>query len=138
MPILENPFLPLVAPGISGLTPYVPGKPISELERELGIRDSVKLASNENPLGPGAKAREAAAAALLELGRYPDNDCFELRRKLAEYHDVDPAAITLGNGSNDVLDMVARTFLQPGVDHGGNSVKQGPLINVGTKKECAR
>lgn len=112
----ENPFLKLTAPGLPGLHPYVPGKPISELERELGIRDSVKLASNENPLGPGAKARTAAAGALSDLGRYPDGGGFELRRVLAERHGVDPSAITLGNGSNDVLDLIARTFLQPGAE----------------------
>jgi histidinol-phosphate aminotransferase len=116
MPSTENPFLALIAPGLAGLTPYTPGKPISELERELGIQDSVKLASNENPLGPGSMAREAAAAALAEMGRYPDNGCFALRRALAELHGVDPATITLGNGSNDALDMVARAFLQPGTE----------------------
>ncbi len=116
MPVSENPFLALTAPGLSGLTPYVPGKPVSELERELGIRESVKLASNENPLGPGAKARTAAAEALADLGRYPDGGGFDLRRALAEHHGLDPAAVTLGNGSNDVLDLVARTFLQPGAE----------------------
>ena len=112
----DNPFLELAAPWIAGLTPYVPGKPISELERELGIRDSVKLASNENPLGPGAKAREAIASMLGELGRYPDGGGFELRRALADFHGVSPAAITIGNGSNDVLDIIARTFLHPGAE----------------------
>lgn len=112
----DNPFLAFAAPWIAGLTPYVPGKPISELERELGIRDSVKLASNENPLGPGPKARAAIAAMLDEIGRYPDGGGFDLRRALADFHNVSPASITLGNGSNDVLDLVARTFLQPGVE----------------------
>jgi len=120
MPTPDNPFLALAAPGLPGLHPYVPGKPVSELERELGIRDSIKLASNENPLGPGPKARMAVAAAMAEaienLGRYPDGGGFALRRALAERHGLDPAAITLGNGSNDVLDLVARTFLQPGTE----------------------
>lgn len=116
MPNIDNPYLPLTAPGLPGLTPYVPGKPVSELERELGIRDSLKLASNENPLGPGSAARVAAAASLADLGRYPDGGGFELRGVLAEHHGVAPAAITLGNGSNDVLDLVARTFLQPGAE----------------------
>ncbi len=120
MPTSDNPFLALTAPGLPGLCPYVPGKPISELERELGIRDSIKLASNENPLGPGPKARAAVAAAMTEamtnLGRYPDGSGFALRRALAERHGLDPAAITLGNGSNDVLDLVARTFLWPGAE----------------------
>jgi histidinol-phosphate aminotransferase len=116
MSAAENPFLALAAPGLPGLHPYVPGKPISELERELGIRGSIKLASNENPLGPGRLAREAIAAELGELGRYPDGGGFELRAALAVHHGVESAAITLGNGSNDVLDLVARTFLQPGVE----------------------
>jgi histidinol-phosphate aminotransferase len=116
MSAAENPFLTLAAPGLPGLHPYVPGKPITELERELGIRGSIKLASNENPLGPGRLAREAIAAELGELGRYPDGGGFELRAALAVHHGVESAAITLGNGSNDVLDLVARTFLQPGVE----------------------
>jgi histidinol-phosphate aminotransferase len=112
----DHPFLAIAAPGIAGLTPYVPGKPVSELERELGITDSIKLASNENPLGPGPKARAAIAAALDELGRYPDGGGFELRRAIARHHRVSAQAVTLGNGSNDVLDMVARVFLCPGVE----------------------
>jgi histidinol-phosphate aminotransferase len=112
----DNPFLALTAPGIPGLTPYRPGKPISELERELGISDSIKLASNENPLGPSPKVAAAIAAALPELGRYPDGAGFALRGVLAERHGVSPEAITLGNGSNDCLDMIARTFLQPGTE----------------------
>jgi len=116
MSLMDNPFLALTAPGLVGLRPYVPGKPISELERELGIRDAIKLASNENPLGPGSKAREAAAKAMADLGRYPDGGGFALRRVLAEHHGVEPTAITLGNGSNDVLDVVARAFLYPGAE----------------------
>ncbi|AGA90100.1 histidinol-phosphate aminotransferase [Thioflavicoccus mobilis 8321] len=112
----DNPFLALTAPGLAGLCPYVPGKPIGELERELGIRDSIKLASNENPLGPSPLVAEAIAAALSELGRYPDGGGFALRAALAEHHGVDPQAITLGNGSNDCLDLIARTFLHPGFE----------------------
>jgi histidinol-phosphate aminotransferase len=112
----DNPFLPLTAPGIAALQPYVPGKPVSELERELGVRDSVKLASNENPLGPSERVREAVLAAAADLARYPDGSGFGLRHALARHHGVAPEAITLGNGSNDVLDMVARTFLHPGVE----------------------
>jgi histidinol-phosphate aminotransferase len=110
----ESSFLNRAAPQIRGLTPYVPGKPVSELERELGIRDSVKLASNENPLGCGEAARTAYLAAADELGRYPDGGAFALRRAIAEHHRVDAAQVTVGNGSNDVLDLVARTFLVPG------------------------
>ena len=110
----DNPFLQCAAPHIGRLTPYVPGKPVSELEREFGISDSVKLASNENPLGCGEQARAAYLACADELGRYPDGGAFALRRAIAEYHGVDDAQVTVGNGSNDVLDLVARTFLHPG------------------------
>ncbi|MBT2969418.1 MAG: histidinol-phosphate transaminase [Candidatus Thiodiazotropha sp. (ex Ctena orbiculata)] len=111
-----NPFLELAAPGIEALKPYLPGKPISELERELGISRSIKLASNENPLGVSEKVIEAIAGCNPELSRYPDGGAFQLRQRLAEMHGVDPGCITLGNGSNDVLDMVARVFLSPGVE----------------------
>jgi histidinol-phosphate aminotransferase len=111
-----NPFLALAAPGIEALKPYLPGKPISELERELGISHSIKLASNENPLGASEKVIEAIAHCTDELSRYPDGGAFGLCQRLAEKHGVDPTCITLGNGSNDVLDMVARVFLSPGVE----------------------
>ncbi len=108
------PFLRRAAAGVSSLAPYEPGKPVTELAREYGLRDIIKLASNESPLGPGPSALRRARAACLELGRYPDGSAFELRHALAARHGVDPAAITLGNGSNDVLDLVARVFLGPG------------------------
>ena len=114
--ILNNQFLELAVPHIAGLTPYVPGKPVTELERELGIRGSVKLASNENPLGCGEAARAAYAAVAAELGRYPDGGGFALRAAIAAHHGVAPEQVTLGNGSNDVLDLVARVFLHPGVE----------------------
>ncbi|MCU7904559.1 MAG: histidinol-phosphate transaminase [Candidatus Thiodiazotropha sp. (ex Epidulcina cf. delphinae)] len=110
------PFSNLAAPGIRELKPYVPGKPLSELERELGISHSIKLASNENPLGVSAGVTEAITRSFSELARYPDGGGFQLRRVLAEKHDIDPVCITLGNGSNDVLDMVARVFLCPGAE----------------------
>lgn len=115
-PSHDNPFLRLSAPGLSELQPYIPGKPISELQRELGIGSAIKLASNENPLGPSPRVAEAILAALPEIGRYPDGGGFDLRRVLAERHGVELEAVTLGNGSNDVLDMVARVFLWPGVE----------------------
>ncbi|MEW8026350.1 MAG: histidinol-phosphate transaminase [Candidatus Thiodiazotropha sp.] len=111
-----NPFLELAAPGIEDLKPYLPGKPIAELERELGISHSIKLASNENPLGVSEKVIEAICQYAPELSRYPDGGGYRLRQRLAEKHAVDPACITLGNGSNDVLDMVARVFLSPHVE----------------------
>lgn len=107
-------FLDLAVPGIRGLRPYQAGKPISELEREYGVRDIVKLASNENPLGPGPHALDAIAAAASELARYPDANGFELKAALAQRHGVAPACITLGNGSNDVLVLLAESFLAPG------------------------
>ncbi len=103
-----------IAPGVGELRPYVPGKPVSELERELGVEGSVKLASNENPLGPGPEARAAVRAHLAELGRYPDGGGYALRQAIARHQDIDPARVILGNGSNDCLDLVARVFLWPG------------------------
>ncbi len=111
---VDNPFLKHAAPGISGLHPYIPGKPISELEREFGVTSPLKLASNENPLGASPKAKAAVAGLLDELALYPDGGGFELRNALAAFHDTGAEAITLGNGSNDVLDLIARTFLAPG------------------------
>lgn len=111
---MSNRFIERAAPGLAALKPYVPGKPLSELEREYGVSDSIKLASNENPLGPSPKAVEAMQAALHDLTRYPDGGAFELCKALARHHDVDARRITVGNGSNDVLDMIARTFLGPG------------------------
>jgi histidinol-phosphate aminotransferase len=109
-----NRFLDITAPGISHLKPYVPGKPLSELERELGISHSIKLASNENPLGASPRVAQAIETALPQLARYPDGGAYELRQVLAKKHGIATECITLGNGSNDVLDMVARVFLAPG------------------------
>ena len=100
--------------GVQGLTPYEPGKPIEELEREFGIHDSIKLASNENPLGPSSFAIEAIRGQLAQISFYPDGNGFDLKRALAYKHKVDPACLTLGNGSNDVLDLIGRAFLDPG------------------------
>jgi histidinol-phosphate aminotransferase len=101
-------------PYIRGISPYVPGKPITQLAREMGIpvEQIVKLASNENPLGMSPKARAAAEAAMGGLERYPDQ--FELIAKLAERLGVAQNQIVIGNGSNDVLDLAARVFLAPG------------------------
>lgn len=111
---MNNRFIHLASPGITDLKPYVPGKPISELERELGIRNSIKLASNENPLGPSAKVRAAIEAELADITRYPDGGGFTLRQAIAQRHGVSAAQVTLGNGSNDILDLIARVFLRPG------------------------
>ena len=103
----------LATPGVQALQPYAPGKPLQELEREYGIRDAVKLASNENPLGPGARVLEAMQGALREVARYPDGNGFVLKNRLAQKLGVPADWITLGNGSNDVLELVARAFLSP-------------------------
>ncbi|RRV12147.1 histidinol-phosphate transaminase [Pseudomonas saudiphocaensis] len=109
-------FLALAVPGVQKLSPYVTGKPIDELARELGIDPAriVKLASNENPLGPNPRVLEAIAAELPELSRYPDGSGFQLKAKLAERFGLRPEQITLGNGSNDIIDLVARCWLAPG------------------------
>jgi len=101
---------------IGAIAPYQPGKPISELAREMGLDEAgiIKLASNENPLGLSPKARDAIDAALPELGRYPDGNGFELKAALAARYGVPSERIVLGNGSNDVLEMIAGVFLAPG------------------------
>ncbi len=109
----DNHFLELAAPGVCELQPYQPGKPVAELERELGIRNAIKLASNENPFGPAPGAIAAVGAALQHIARYPEGSGHALVDRLAKQHDVPAACITLGNGSNDVLDLVARVFLTP-------------------------
>jgi histidinol-phosphate aminotransferase len=111
---MDNPFLARAVPGVQSLAPYVPGKPASDLQRELGLTDIVKLASNENPLGAGARAREAAARALADLGRYPDGGGHVLKSALSRRLCIAPECITLGNGSNDVLELITRTFAGPG------------------------
>ena len=103
----------LAVAGVQRLVPYKAGKPIEELERELGLTQIIKLASNENPLGPGKKALEAIASALPELALYPDGSGFLLKQALADKYAVDDSQITLGNGSNEILELVARAFLTP-------------------------
>lgn len=100
-----------VCESILSLSPYQGGKPISELQRELGLDYVVKLASNENPLGPGAKVLEAIQQASSEISRYPDGNGFELKRAIAEHLSVTADSITLGNGSNDILELVARAYV---------------------------
>jgi len=104
----------LAVPGVACLAPYEPGKPVEALAREYGLDDVIKLASNENPRGPSPRAVEAARAAAEGVNRYPDGAGTALRERIGVQFSVEPAAVTLGNGSNDVLDMVARTFLGPG------------------------
>ena len=106
-------YLELATPGVQKLIPYPPGKPVEELERELGISNSIKLASNENPLGPSAAALKAIADTAASINYYPDGGGFALSNKLANLHQVEAENITLGNGSNDILELVTRAFLTP-------------------------
>nr|HPM46165.1 aminotransferase class I/II-fold pyridoxal phosphate-dependent enzyme [bacterium] len=105
-----------VGGNIKAITPYKPGKPISEVERELGLKDSIKLASNENPLGPSEKVVEAVRAAASELNFYPDGNAFYLKNAIVEYHknrgeEIHFDELIVGNGSNEVIDIAIRTFL---------------------------
>lgn len=102
--------------GITSLTPYQPGKPVEEVQREFGLDSVVKLASNENPLGAGASVRQTVVELSAELGRYPDGAGFELKQAIARYHKVNAVQVTLGNGTNELLNMIARLFLAPGSD----------------------
>jgi len=99
---------------ILGIAPYEPGKPTEELERELGIVDAIKLASNENPLGPSDRVQKALIAALPHLNRYPDGSGHYLRQALAKKHGVSIDQVVLGNGSNELIELIVRTFLRPG------------------------
>jgi len=99
--------------GIHELHTYVPGKPIEDLERELGLTSILKLASNENPLGMAPGAQTALSEHAGDLRFYPDGNATPLKQKLAALHHIEPARITLGNGSNDILELAARVFLGP-------------------------
>jgi histidinol-phosphate aminotransferase len=103
-------------PYVRAIAPYQPGKPVSELAREMGLEEAgiIKLASNENPLGASPKALAAAQAALTDVGRYPDGNGFDLKQALAKRYRLAQDNIVLGNGSNDVLELAARAFLAPG------------------------
>ena len=103
----------LAVESIAGLQPYVPGKPIEELQRQYGVRDVIKLASNESPIGPSQAAQAAIALATRDLTRYPDGNGYALKLALSEKFQVDANQITLGNGSNDVLELIARCFASP-------------------------
>ena len=104
----------LVGPHIEALIPYAPGKPIEEVERETGVMNPVKLASNENPLGPSPRAVAAIEAMLPDLHLYPDGGGFYLKAALSERLDVTPDELILGNGSNELIEILIRTFLNPG------------------------
>ncbi|UNC91441.1 histidinol-phosphate transaminase [Candidatus Contubernalis alkaliaceticus] len=99
---------------IFDIKPYVPGKPIEEVERELGIKDVIKMASNENPFGPSPRALEAMREALHKISMYPDGNCFYLKDMLAEMLFVEPDNLVVGNGSDEILKLLAEAFLDPG------------------------
>jgi histidinol-phosphate aminotransferase len=101
---------------VRDIAPYQPGKPITELAREMGLKEKniIKLASNENPLGVSPRAKHAIKKAVAELGRYPDGNAFELKAALAARYKVPEECIVVGNGSNDLLEMAAAVFLAPG------------------------
>lgn len=103
-----------VHPDIQALSPYVPGKPIEELQREFGLDRVIKLASNENPIGPSPKAVTALAGATDQLHRYPDGSGHRLRLAIADRWKLSLDQIILGNGSDEILGLLARTFLAPG------------------------
>jgi histidinol-phosphate aminotransferase len=131
-------FSKFAAPGINALHPYVPGKPIEELERELGLSGTIKLASNENPLGSSPKGRAAAAQAVAGINLYPDDSGFRLKNKLAEKLSLQSGQLVLGAGSSDVIDMVARTFLTPGSNavFSRYSFAMYPIYTTAAGAEC--
>lgn len=133
----EPAFASLATPGVRELRPYEPGRPIEEVERELGLAGVVKLASNESPLGPGPLARAALEAAVHDAHRYPDGSGHRLKRELARLHSVPAAAITLGNGSNDVLDLAVRAFVSPD-DEVVHSEHAFSIIEVAARSASAR
>jgi histidinol-phosphate aminotransferase len=100
--------------GVEGLSPYLPGKPIEEVERELGISDICKLASNENPYGPSPLALEACRSGLQGLELYPDANSYYLKAALSEYYGIDPERLVIGNGSNELITVTIRTLVSPG------------------------
>ncbi len=102
-----------ISRSIEELVPYPPGRPIEEVERELGVRP-IKLASNENPLGPSPKAVEAIRGALSGINRYPDGSCFYLRKRLSEGLGMPEEALVFGNGSNEIIELLVRTFVKEG------------------------
>ncbi len=107
-------MIPKIPDHIERLIPYQPGKPIEELERELGISGSIKLASNENPVGPSPAVVEAIMQNLPKINLYPDGDCFYLKAALAAHLGVTRDQLIVGNGSNEVIELVLHTFLGPG------------------------
>jgi histidinol-phosphate aminotransferase len=111
---MEVDFHLLANSSIRNLIPYQPGKPIEEVERELGIKSAIKLASNENPLGPCPSAILAAQKAMSKMHLYPDGGCYALKQALAEFLHIQPTQLTIGNGSENVLEMIVKSYLTAG------------------------
>src|SRR5512137_1742990 len=107
-------MIPKIPDYIERLIPYEPGKPIEELERELGITGSIKLASNENPVGPSPAVIEAIIQNAPGISRYPDGDCFYLKQALSAELGVSRDEILVGNGSNEIIELALRSFVAPG------------------------
>ena len=105
---------PLAQKTIFNIQPYVPGKPIDEVKRELGLKSVIKLASNENPYGPSPRALQALKRAARDINRYPDGDCFYLRQALAKRWQVPPQQLVFGNGSDEIIVLAVRVFVNPG------------------------
>lgn len=101
-------------PEIFNIKPYVPGKPIEEVKRELGLEDIIKLASNENPLGPSPLAVQAIRQMLDQLQLYPDSNCFSLKQRLASINGLDSSGVIIGNGSDELIKLISETFLNQG------------------------
>ncbi|MDH4275564.1 MAG: histidinol-phosphate transaminase [Gammaproteobacteria bacterium] len=111
---VNDPLFSRAVSGVQKLSPYPPGKPIAELQRELGLTDIIKMASNENPLGPSPLAQHAMRDAISDLALYPDGSAFALKKALARHLDVDKQQLTIGNGSSEVLEMLVRAYVCPG------------------------
>jgi histidinol-phosphate aminotransferase len=127
------------ATGVLSLEAYSPGMPIEELQRRLGVGSAIKLASNENPLGCSPRVRQAVAAAVADtdMARYPDGSGHRLKQKLAAMHGIEPSRITLGNGSNDIIELLGRVFLGPerAAMFSAHAFAVYPII---TQAQCAR
>src|ERR1044071_732536 len=104
----------MVGDNITKLVPYRPGKPIEEVKRELGLREVIKLASNENPLGPSPLAVQAIKEASEHVHFYPDAVCHNLRSAVAQHLEVPEDCLVFGNGSDDIIHLLGVTFLNPG------------------------
>jgi histidinol-phosphate aminotransferase len=104
----------LVRKGVADIKPYIPGKPVQEVKRELGLEDVIKLASNENPLGPSPLALEAIKAALQEVHLYPDAECYELREAVAASLHISPNQLIFGNGGEELITLIGKAFISEG------------------------